>query len=121
MNTFVLLLACGLAQDHNWLSYNGSYASLHYSALDQIRRDNASGLQLEWMWQAQSLEKLQTTPLVVDGVMYLTEPPNTIVVLDARTGRVFWSYRHPLPEKTFPCCGKVNRGLALAGNTLFMG
>jgi alcohol dehydrogenase (cytochrome c) len=53
--------------------------------------------------------------------MYLTEAPNTIFALDARTGRVFWRYQHDLPEVIYPCCGSVNRGLGILGNTLFMG
>src|SRR2546426_708036 len=108
-------------EPRNWLTYNGGYASMHHSDLNQIRLDNVGGLQLEWVWQARSLEKFETTPLVVDGVMYLTEAPNTIVALDARTARVFWSYQHPLPEVTYPCCGKVNRGLAILDHTLYMG
>src|SRR5262245_34447673 len=106
---------------HNWITYNGSYASTHHSALDQINAGNVRNLQLEWVWQARSLEKLEPTPLIVDGVMYLTEPPGTIFALDARTGRVFWTYQHPLPSITYPCCGKVNRGLAILDGTLYMG
>ena len=53
--------------------------------------------------------------------MYLTDPPNDVVAIDARTGRVFWRYRHPLPAGVAPCCGRVNRGLAMLGNTLYMG
>jgi alcohol dehydrogenase (cytochrome c) len=109
------------SEPQNWLTYNGSYASLHHSQLDQIKPENASKLQLEWVWQARSLEKFEPTPLVVDGVMYFTEPPNTIVALDARTGREYWRYQHPLPTITYPCCGRVNRGLAILEDTLYMG
>ena len=84
-------------EPQNWLTYNGSYASTHHSALTQLRPDNVGRLELKWVWQANSLEKLEATPLVVDGVMYLTDPPNDVVAIDARTGRVFWRYRHPLP------------------------
>src|SRR5688572_22540509 len=109
------------AEPRNWLTYNGCYASTHHSKLDQITSENASKLQLEWVWQARTLEKFEPTPLVVDGVMYFTEPPNTIVALDTRTGREFWRYQHPLPPVTYPCCGRVNRGLAILDNTLYMG
>ncbi len=109
-----------LKEPHNWLTYNGSYSSVHHSTLEGINLDNVRNLQLEWVFQARSLEKFQATPLVVDGVMYLTEAPNTVFALDARTGRVFWTYRHPLPPVTYPCCGRVNRGLAILDNTLFM-
>lgn len=109
------------AEPHNWLTYNGSYKSTHYSKLDQIRPENAGRLQLEWVWQSRSLEKLEPTPLVVDGVMYLTEPPSKVVALDAKTGRVFWTHQHALPDVITPCCGRINRGLAILGQTLFMG
>jgi len=105
----------------NWLTYNGSYASNHHSALDQITPGNVRNLELKWVWQANSLEKLEATPLVVDGVIYLTDPPNDVVAVDARTGRVFWTYRHPLPPGVAPCCGQVNRGLAILDNTLYLG
>jgi alcohol dehydrogenase (cytochrome c) len=108
------------AEPHNWLMYNGSYASTHHSALDRITPGNVGRLELKWVWQAQSLEKFETTPLVVDGVMYLTEAPNNVVAVDARTGRIFWAYRHPLPVQVNPCCGRVNRGVAILDNTLFL-
>jgi alcohol dehydrogenase (cytochrome c) len=105
----------------NWFTYHGSYSSLHHSGLQQITPANASQLELKWVFQAHSLEKFETTPLVVDGVMYLTEAPNTVIALDPATGREFWMYEHKNPEVTYPCCGKINRGLAISGNTLYMG
>ena len=108
-------------EPQNWLTYNGSYASTHHSTLNQLRPDNVARLELKWVWQANSLEKLEATPLIVDGVMYLTDPPNDVVAVDARTGRGFWRYRHELPAGVVPCCGRINRGLAILGNTLYMG
>jgi alcohol dehydrogenase (cytochrome c) len=108
-------------EPQNWLTYNGSYASTHHSTLNQLRPDNVARLDLKWVWQANSLEKLEATPLVVDGVMYLSDPPNDVVALDVKTGRAFWRYRHELPSGVTPCCGRVNRGLAILGNTLYMG
>jgi len=108
-------------EPQNWLTYNGSYASTHHSTLNQLRPDNVGRLELKWVWQANSLEKLEATPLIVDGVMYLTDPPNDVVAVDARTGRGFWRYRHELPAGVVPCCGRINRGLAILGNTLYMG
>ena len=107
-------------EPHNWLTYSGTYSSTRYSLLEQITPDNVDELELAWVFQAQSLEKFESTPLVVDGIMYLTEAPNTVVALDARRGRVFWIYQYnPSPESR-PCCGRVNRGLAILGNTLFL-
>lgn len=108
------------AEPHNWLTYNGSYASTHHSSLSGITPENAARLEMKWVWQSGAQGKLQATPLVVDGVMYMTEPLNDVVAIDARTGRVFWRYRHSLPPDTTACCGKVNRGVAILDNTLFL-
>jgi alcohol dehydrogenase (cytochrome c) len=108
-------------EPENWLTYNGSYASTHHSLLSELHPGNVKNLQLQWVWQSNSPDKIQAAPLVVDGVMYLTDPPNDVVALDARTGRVFWRYTHNLPPGVLPCCGRVNRGLAILNNTLYFG
>jgi alcohol dehydrogenase (cytochrome c) len=110
------------AQDAaNWLIYSGNYASTRYSRLDRITPANVKDLELKWMYQGAVVGAWQTTPLVVDGVMYLTQRPNDVVALDARTGRVFWMYRYSNAPNPLVCCGSNNRGLAMLGNTLFMG
>ena len=100
--------------------YSGTYMSQRYSALDQIAPRNVKTLEQKWVFQAESLQKFETTPLVMDGIMYLTQPPNDVVALDARTGRVFWIYQYKPAPDSKPCCGAVNRGLAILGDTLFM-
>ena len=105
----------------NWLTYSRTYHSQHYSPLDQITRENVKGLELKWVFQARSLEKFEATPLVVDGVMYLTQAPNDIVALDAKTGRAFWTYQHNVPKEVSVCCGLVNRGLAILDDRLYLG
>jgi alcohol dehydrogenase (cytochrome c) len=105
----------------NWLTYSGTYFSQRYSALDQINAQNAKDLELKWVLQMDSLDKFQATPLVVDGVMYVVQPPNDVVAVDARTGREFWIYQHDVPTRVNVCCGRVNRGLAILDHTLYMG
>jgi alcohol dehydrogenase (cytochrome c) len=105
----------------NWLHYSGSYNGQRYSPLDKITPQNVKNLEQKWVFQARSLEKFETTPLVVDGIMYLTEAPNHAYALDAKTGRVFWDYEYQASHDARVCCGSVNRGLAILGNTLFMG
>jgi len=106
--------------DANWLSYSQNLYNQRHSGLDQVNTGNVAELELQWVWQARSLEKFEATPLVVDGVLYTVQAPNDVVALDAATGRIFWTYNHePAPART--CCGRVNRGLAILGNTLFMG
>lgn len=108
-------------EPQHWLMYNGTYSSQHYSGLGQINPLNVQKLGLEWVFQARSLEKFETTPLVADGVMYLTEAPNNVIALDPLTGRIFWVYEHKLPDITYPCCGRVNRGVSILEGTLFHG
>ena len=108
------------AEPENWLTYSGSYSSQRHTALTAVTPENAAELELKWVFQAQSLEVFETSPIVVDGLMYLTEPPNTVVALDAKLGRVFWRYQYEPSAASRPCCGRVNRGLGILGNTLFM-
>ncbi len=108
------------SEPQNWLTYSGSYASQRHSALREIKPTNAANLELKWVFQAQSLESFEATPLVVDGVMYLTEAPDTAVALDPATGRIFWRYQHNPAATARPCCGRVNRGLAILGERLYM-
>ena len=114
-----LLRASDTPQD--WLNYSGGYLSQRYSALDQVTPGNVQNLEQKWIFQARSLEKFEATPLVVDGVMYTVQAPNDIVALDAVTGRIFWIYSYSPAPQARPCCGRVNRGLAILGDTLFMG
>jgi alcohol dehydrogenase (cytochrome c) len=104
----------------NWLMYSHTYNSWRFSNLNQITAANVKNLHVKWLFQGRHLEKFETTPLVANGVMYLTRPENAIYALDAATGRQLWMYEYRNPPRTFNCCGKVNRGLAILGNTLFM-
>src|ERR671912_363455 len=105
----------------NWLMYSGGYFSQRYSALKQIDRSNAKNLELKWILPNQVFGAWQSTPLVVDGIMYLTQRPNDVMAVDAKTGRVFWQYRYSNSTDQRVCCGANNRGLAIHGDTLFMG
>ena len=107
-------------EPHNWLTYSGGYASQRYSPLRQIDPTNVKNLELKWMLPNQVFGAWQSTPLVVDGVMYLTQRPNDVIALDARTGRVFWLYRHTVSPDARVCCGSNNRGVAILGDTLFL-
>ena len=107
-------------EPQNWLTYSGTYASQRYSTLSSITTSNVKDLHLQWAFQARSVEKFEATPLVVDGTMYLTQAPNDIVALDAATGAVKWLYSYLPSRDARPCCGRINRGVAILGNTLFM-
>lgn len=64
--------------------------------------------------------KVETTPIVVDGVMYVTRPPSDVIALHAETGRALWTFEYRVPERVYTCCGEVNRGLAILGSTLYL-
>ena len=104
----------------NWLMYSATLDSRRFSGLDQIDRQNVGGLELVWAHQIPLLERAETTPLVVDGVMFITESPSNVVAVDATTGRPYWRYDHPLPDDLRLCCGRNNRGVAILGETLYM-
>ena len=109
------------SEPQNWLTYGGTYTSQRYSALTQITPANVGQLEAKWMLQDQVFGAWQSNPLVVDGVMYVTERPNDVMAVDAKTGRVYWLYRYtPAPESKV-CCGANNRGVAILGDTLYMG
>jgi glucose dehydrogenase len=81
-------------EPQNWLTYSGGINGWRHSRLKEITPANAKDLEMKWVFQADSTEKLEASPIVVDGVMYFTQPPNDIVALDARTGRIFWIYQY---------------------------
>ncbi len=111
-------------EPQNWLTYSGTFLSQRHSQLAQITPANVKDLQPQWIFQARSAEpsntKFEATALVVDGVLYTVQPPNDVVALDAATGRQFWIYSYVPSPLARPCCGRVNRGLAILGDTLFM-
>ena len=109
------------AQSANWTTYNGDHASHRYSTLAKITPANVKNLALSWVYQSPVAGSWEATPLVLDGVMYITQRPNDVVALDAATGRVFWSYRYNNQEDPRVCCGANNRGLGVLGDSLFMG
>jgi alcohol dehydrogenase (cytochrome c) len=107
-------------EPQNWLMYSGTLDSQRFSRLDQITNRNVGELELKWAYQIQQLDRTETTPLVVDGVMFITESPSNVTAVDAATGRPFWRYEHPLPDDLALCCGRNNRGVAILGETLYM-
>jgi alcohol dehydrogenase (cytochrome c) len=105
----------------NWLTYSGDYTGRRHSALKQITPANAKTLALKWVYQSRSLDKNETTPLVVDGIMFTVQSPNDVIALNAATGKFIWQYSHkPVAGTRNPCCGNVTRGLAILDGKLFL-
>ena len=108
-------------EPQNWLTYSGGYASQRHSQLKQIEPGNVKNLELKWILPNQVFGAWQSTPIVVNGIMYVTQRPNDVLALDAKTGRVFWQYRYTVSPDTRVCCGSNNRGIAILGDTLYTG
>lgn len=105
----------------NWLTYSGAYDGWRYSPLAQINRGNVANLRLLWIHQVSGPDpRFETTPLVVDGIMFLTTPTNGVRALNAETGALLWEYQRALRNDLRRCCGRVNRGLAILGATLYL-
>jgi alcohol dehydrogenase (cytochrome c) len=114
-------LADGLKDSSRWLTYSGNYSGQRHSPLTQITPENVDRLAAQWTFQTGTLGSFQTTPIVVDGVLYVTGFNNNAWAIDARTGRQIWRYRRELPENLKLCCGAINRGFGVLGDRLFMG
>jgi alcohol dehydrogenase (cytochrome c) len=107
----------------DWLSYSGSYSSMRHSLLTQINRDNVGRLALRWMVQLpDSADKNETSPVVRNGIMFMTAPPATVIALDAQNGHKIWEHVHPY-QRIGGGEGPVgqNRGVALLDDRVFVG
>ena len=106
----------------NWLTYSGSYDGHRFSHNNQITPSNVSRLRLLWERQYNTSEAtIETTPLVVNGYMFVTVPPNRVEALDTKTGALIWAYDRDVPTDLKLCCGLHNRGVAVLGNKLYFG
>jgi alcohol dehydrogenase (cytochrome c) len=120
MRLLILAAALPLAAQ-NWTTFSGNTLGHRHSPLKQLHKGNAASLKPVWVYQIDKTDKFEASPIVVDGIMYVSEPPSDVTALETRSGRVLWRYRRVLPEDVRYCCGKVNRGLALAGGRVYLG
>src|SRR5918992_1876334 len=115
-------------EPQNWLTYYGAYNGQRYSPLDQINRQNVKRLAPAWVFQAgstglhagKSTYSFEASPIVVDGVMFVSGWDGWVWAIDARTGSMLWQYRHAIPYDVSLCCGNVNRGVAVAKGKVFV-
>src|SRR3954451_10311152 len=116
------------SEPQNWLTYYGAYDGQRYSPLDQINKSNVKRLAPAWVFQCgsgglhsgKSTYSFEASPLVVDGVMFLSGWDGWVWPLDARNGDLLWQYRHAIPYDVSLCCGNVNRGVAVAEGKVFV-
>src|SRR5947207_13380630 len=110
----------GLKDPGKWLTNGGDYNGHRHSPLTQLTPENVGQLAAQWTFQTGTLGSFQTTPIVIDGVLYVTGFNNNAWAIDARSGRTIWRYRRDLPEDWRGCCGAVNRGFGVRRDRLFM-
>jgi glucose dehydrogenase len=112
----------GAEQDKvNWLQTNGGFSNQRFSQGDEIHTRNVSKLSPAFVFQTDVLESMETAPVVVNGVMYLTTSFNHVYAIDATTGKPYWHYKHKMGPVTTYCCGPNNRGIAIWRDVVYMG
>jgi alcohol dehydrogenase (cytochrome c) len=117
-------LAIAQAQDGatraDWPFYGGTHLAWRYSALDQVNLANVKKLSVAWAFQTGDYENgLQSTPIVVDGVLYLSSSRSQVFALDAASGKLLWQYKYHLPRA--PGANTQNRGIAVGAGKVFLG
>jgi alcohol dehydrogenase (cytochrome c) len=114
-------LLSAAADAAGWYTYSGDYQSHRFSHLDLINTRNVQRLQMVWQYQSSAPETvIESSPLVVNGVMYVTEPPSSVLALDAADGTLRWRFARLVPEGVALCCGPVNRGVAILDSLLYL-
>src|ERR1700726_1855495 len=104
----------------NFLLTNGNYAQTRFYPAKQIDRDSIKRLHVAWIFQTDVKESLETSPIVVDGVMYVTTSFSHVYALDAKTGQQLWHYNHKMGLITTYCCGPNNRGVQVLGDLVYV-
>jgi alcohol dehydrogenase (cytochrome c) len=115
------LLNRAAGDGNNFLHTNGNYQQTRYYPNRQINVSNVSKLRPAWMFQTEVKESMETSPIVVNGIMYVTTAFSHVYALDARTGEQLWHYKHPMGPITTYCCGPNNRGVAVYGDKVYLG
>ena len=106
---------------NNFLHTNGNYEQTRFYPAEQINLENVKSLKRAWVFKMEVKDSLETTPIVVNGTMYVTSSFNHVYALDAKTGKQKWHYKHKMGPITTYCCGPNNRGVAAYEGMLYMG
>ncbi len=105
---------------NDFLLTNGNYAQTRFYPGKQISRDNVKNLHVAWIFQTDVKESLETSPIVVDGVMFVTTSFSHVYALDAKTGQQLWHYAHKMGPITVYCCGPNNRGVQVLNDRVYL-
>ncbi len=108
------------AKPDQWLHYQGDYSNARHSPLTALNPERVPELRVAWAFPTGTTGQFEVSPIVYDGVMYVTSSYNRLFALDAATGELLWRYDHPLPKDLRLCCGPANRGVAIAGDLVLM-
>ena len=106
---------------NNFLHTNGNYDQTRYYPAQQINRENIQNLARAWVFKTEIKESLETSPIVVNGTMYVTTSFNHVYALNAKTGKKLWHYKHDMGQITTYCCGPNNRGVFPYGDMVYLG
>ena len=113
-------LLAAMADSASWPSYGRDQTNRRYSPLAQVSAATVPHLTLAWRYHTGLPHAFEASPLVADGIMYVSTPLNHVVALDAASGRRLWEHAETL-STTVHCCGPVNRGVAIYGGRIYMG
>jgi alcohol dehydrogenase (cytochrome c) len=113
-------LNAAAGDDSNFLHTNGNYNQTRYFPGKQINTSNVGKLHPAWIFQTEVKESLETTPIVVNGVMYVTTSFDHVYALNAKTGEEYWHYKHAMGPVTTYCCGPNNRGVAVYDDKVYL-
>ena len=105
---------------NNFLHTNGDYTQKRYHPANQINTGNVRRLRPAWIFQTEVKESMETSPIVVNGVMYVTTSFSQVYALNAQTGEQLWHYKHALGPITTYCCGPNNRGVAVYEDKVYL-
>ena len=114
------MLSAASKDTNNFLHTNGNYDQTRYHPANQINTGNVNKLHVAWIFQTDVKESMETTPIVVNGVMYVTTSFSHVYALNAKTGEMYWHYKHKMGPITTFCCGPNNRGVAVADDKVFL-
>jgi len=106
---------------NNFLHTNGNYDQTRYYPAEQINRENVHQLERAWVFKTEIIESMETSPIVVNGIMYVSTSFNHVYALDAKTGKQLWHYKHDMGPITTYCCGPNNRGVFAYEDMVYMG
>ena len=116
----MLLEHQAVAAGRNWIQFGGDYSNNRHSPIEQLSVANIDDLEFEWSIPSGTLGQFSVSPLVYDGIMYVTTSYNRLMAVNARTGELYWRYDHQQPEDLRICCGPANRGASIHGDRIFM-